>query len=295
MKNGTLVALGAYLLWGIMPIYWKTLGSVPAGEILAHRIIWSLVFVGALLATRRQWAWMRDVVRRPLQHSRFLATATLLGINYGTYLWANNNGHIVEASLGYFINPLVNVLLGMIFLRERPRTGQWVAIALAALGVAYLTLTVGRLPWIALTLAFSFGIYGLLRKTAKLGSIEGLTVEMVLMSVPSLVLLTVLAGQGTGHFAAAGLPTTLLLIGAGAVTAIPMLMFTYGARQVTMTTLGILQYIAPTMQFLIGVLLYREPFDQTRLVGFLLIWAALAVYWVESYVRYQRARVAPAR
>lgn len=294
MKNGTLVALGAYLLWGVMPIYWKSLGRVPATEILAHRIIWSLAFVFILLAARRHWGWLRDVVKRPAAHGRFLLTATLLGVNYLTYLWANNNGHIVEASLGYFINPLVNVLLGMVFLKERLRQWQWGAIVLASAGVIYLTWSLGRLPWIALTLAFSFGTYGLLRKTARLGSIEGLTIEMLLLAVPSVALLTVLGVRQSGAFGAGGLPTTLLLIGTGLATAIPMIMFTYGARRVSMTTLGILQYIAPTMQFLIGVLLYREPFDQTRLVGFLLIWAALALYWGESLLHYRRVHVVAA-
>jgi chloramphenicol-sensitive protein RarD len=295
MRKGTLAALGAYLLWGIMPIYWKLLQNVPAIEILAHRIVWSLVFVALLLAARKHWGWLKDIAARPGAYRRFLVTSVLLAINYGTYLWANNNGHIVESSLGYFINPLVNVLLGMIFLAERPRPGQWLAIGIATIGVSYLTFTIGRLPWIALTLAFSFGIYGLLRKTAKLGSIEGLTVEMGLLSVPSLILLTILAGRGGGHFVGDGPATTLLLIGAGAATAIPMLLFTYGARRVTMTTLGILQYVAPTMQFLIGVFLYHEPFDQSRLAGFVLIWTALAIYWVESFVRYRSTRLAAAQ
>lgn len=293
-KNGTLSAFLAYALWGVLPIYWKALHQLPATEILAHRMVWSLVFVAGVLLVTRNWHWLGDVVRRPGNYLRFVATAVILAINQGVYLWANNSGHLVEASLGYFINPLVNVLLGMLFLRERLRPGQAAAVVIAGLGVAYLTFSYGRLPWIALTLAGSFGLYGLLRKTAKLGSIEGFTIEMALLFVPSMALLTLLNAQGTGAFGRSDVGTTLLLMGAGAATAIPMLLFTAGARRVTLTTLGILQYIAPTLQFLIGVFMFGEGFDQSRLIGFIMIWIALAIYWGEGFVAYRRTQAAAA-
>ncbi len=287
-KNGTLIAFLSYVLWGLLPIYWHGLKQLPAAEILAHRIVWSLLFIVAVLALTRRWEWLRDVVQRPRAYIRFVLTAVILAVNYGVYLWANNSGHLVEASLGYFINPLVNVLLGMIFLRERLRPWQAAAVIVALLGVTYLTVDYGRLPWIALTLALTFGTYGLLRKTARLGSIEGLTLEMIVLFVPSLAYLTLLGVQGTGAFGRSTAGPTLLLLGAGAATAIPMIMFTFGARRVTMTTLGILQYIAPTLQFLIGVFAFGEPFDRTRLIGFLVIWTALAIYWVEGFTEYTR-------
>lgn len=290
-KNGTLVAFLSYVLWGFLPLYWHALKPLPAAEILAHRIVWSLVFIVAVLAITRRWEWLRDVRRRPTAYGRYVVTAVILAVNYGVYLWANNSGHLVEASLGYFINPLVNVLLGMIFLRERLRPWQAAAVLIALAGVVYLTVDYGRLPWIALTLAGTFGVYGLLRKTAGLGSIEGLTLEMAVLFLPSLAYLLILGGQGAGAFGASSAGTTLLLLGAGAATAVPMLMFTYGARRVTMTTLGILQYVAPTIQFLIGVYVFGEPFDRSRLIGFIIIWIALAIYWIEGFAIYRRNQV----
>ena len=287
-NNGTLIAFLSYVLWGFLPLYWHALKQVPATEILAHRIVWSLVFILGVLAITRRWEWLRDVIRRPAAYSRFAITAVLLAINYGVYLWGNNSGHLVEVSLGYFINPLINVLLGMIFLRERLRPWQIAAVLIAFAGVAYLTFDYGRPPWIALTLALSFGTYGFLRKTAKLGSVEGLTLEMALLFVPSIALLIAAAAQGTGALGRSGVGATALLLGAGAVTTVPMIMFTYGARRVTLTTLGILQYIAPTIQFLIGIYAFGEPFDQTRLIGFIIIWTALAIYWIEGLAMYRR-------
>ncbi|MGE5603904.1 MAG: EamA family transporter RarD [Nitrososphaerales archaeon] len=287
-KNGTLIAFLAYVLWGILPLYWHALDELPATEILAYRIVWSLVFILGVLAVTRRWEWLRDVVRRPGAYKRFLLTAAILAVNYGVYLWGNNSGHLVEVSLGYFINPLVNVLLGMIFLRERLRPWQAAAVCVALIGVLYLTVDYGRLPWIALTLALTFGTYGLLRKTARLGSVEGLTLEMMILFLPSLAYLAIAGSQGKAALGHSGLATSLLIVGSGVVTAVPMLMFTYGARRVTMTTLGILQYVAPTLQFLIGVFAFNEPFNTATLVGFLVIWTALAIYWIEGFVAYRR-------
>ncbi|HEY1012833.1 MAG TPA: EamA family transporter RarD [Herpetosiphonaceae bacterium] len=281
MKRGALYAAGAYVLWGLLPLYWKALQHVPALEILAHRMAWSLVFLVVLLAARRQWAWLRTALRSPRIVATYATSALLLGLNWYIYIWAVNHGHIVEASLGYFINPLVNVVLGMLFLRERLRVGQGAAIALAAAGVIYLTIALGSAPWIALVLAGSFGVYGLLRKTAALESLEGLSLETILLFPLAFAYLATREVQ-SGSFASAAPGTMLLLAGAGVATAVPLLLFASGARRLTMTTLGLLQYIAPTIQFLIGVLVYHEELGGAKLAGFGLIWLALAVYSAEG-------------
>lgn len=285
MRKGIVYAGGAYVLWGLLPLYWKALQGVPALEILAHRMVWSLVVVLALLAVQRHWRWLWPALSNGRVLLTFLASALLLSVNWFVYIWAVNAGHVVEASLGYFINPLVNVLLGVLFLRERLRLWQGVAIALALGGVLYLTISVGALPWIALTLAGSFGFYGLIRKTATLNSLEGLTLETLLLFVPALVYLLALQSRGQGAFGHTDVFTTLLLIVSGVATATPLLLFAAGARQITLTTLGLLQYIAPTLQFLIGVLVYNEPLTTARLIGFALIWGALLVYTLESVLQ----------
>jgi chloramphenicol-sensitive protein RarD len=293
MKRGPVLAAGAYLLWGMLPIYWRALDDVPALEILLHRVVWSLAVVLVLLALRRDWQWLGASLRQPAMLRVFLLTAVLLAVNWLVYLWANNNGHIVETSLGYFITPLVSVALGMVVLRERMRRGQGLAVGMAGLGVLYLALTASGTLWISLVLALSFGFYGLLRKTARLGSLEGLTVEMAILFLPALGYLLLLSARGEAAFGAASATTTLLLALSGLVTAAPLLLFASGARLVPLTTLGLLQYIAPTMQFSIGVFLYREPFDQTRLLGFSVVWLALAVYWLEGYLHRRRWAAAP--
>jgi len=293
MRNGTLAALAAYTLWGILPIYWKLVERAPAAEILSHRAVWALVVVVILLSVQRQWGWVSRIAQKPAILLPFVATTLLLAVNWLIYLWANNNGHIVEVSLGYFINPLFSVLLGVLFLRERMRPGQWAAIGLALAGVTYLTISYGHLPWIALSLALTFGFYGLMRKTAPLGSVEGLTIETGLMFLPALIYLGYLAARGTGTFGSAGVPTSLLLAGAGLATAIPLILFTKGARSVPLSTLGVLQYIAPTLQFLVGVVIFREGFSQSQTIGFTIIWTALLLYWLEGLVT-RRRQVAPA-
>lgn len=290
MRKGVLAAVVAYTLWGILPIYWKAIQTVPALEILCHRVVWSLPFVVLLLAARRQWAWLRQVWRAPRMLITCLASAGLLGVNWFVYIWAVNSGHIVDSSLGYFINPLVSVLLGVLFLRERLRPWQAVAIGLAATGVALLTLGLGAFPWIAFTLAGTFGFYGLLRKTAALGSLEGLSLEMAILFLPTLAYLVYQEAAGTASFGHAGTATSLLLAFTGVITAFPLLMFASAARRVTLATVGIMQYIAPTMQFLLGVLVYREPFSQARLVGFAVIWLALLIYSTEGVLEERRRR-----
>ena len=288
MKRGPLLAAGAYLLWGMLPIYWRALVDVPALEILLHRIVWSLAVVLVLLALRQNWRWLADGLRHPAVFRVFLVTAVLLAINWLVYLWANNNGHIVETSLGYFITPLVSVVLGLLVLHERMRRGQWLSVGIAAAGVLFLVLTASGWLWISLLLALSFGFYGLLRKTARLGSLEGLTVEMAILFLPALGYLLYLSASGQAAFGVDGATTTGLLAFSGVVTAVPLLLFASGARLVPLTTLGLLQYIAPTMQFSIGVFVYHEPFNMTRLIGFSIVWLALAVYWAEGYLHRRR-------
>ena len=294
MNKGMLYAIAAYGFWGLFPLYWKTLQHVPALEILSHRMAWSLLFVLVLLLVRRQWGWVKTAAAQPKTLLLFTASAALLSLNWFVYIWGVNAGHIVETSLGYFINPLVSVLMGVFFLGEKLRRGQWVAIGLAALGVLYLTLRYGSLPWIALTLATSFALYGLIRKTAPLGSLEGLSLETALMFLPALGYLVYLEAAGTAAFGHVDTLTTVLLGFAGVATAVPLLLFAAGARLIKLATIGILQYIAPTLQFLIGVLVYHEPFTLDRLVGFSLIWLALLVYSAENiwFIRH-RPRLQP--
>lgn len=283
MNKGIINGLAAYALWGFFPIYWKLLQQVPALQVIGHRIGWSFILLVIVLLLTRQWREFRSVAMAPKTIGIYFIAAVLLSVNWLIYVWGVNAGFIVETSLGYFINPLISVLLGVIFLRERLRTMQWVPVGLAATGVLYLTLAYGRLPWIALSLAFSFGIYGLVKKLAPLGSLYGLTLETALVFPLALVYLAVVGFTGTGAFLQQGPLTDLLLIGTGAVTSIPLLMFASAARQIPLTMIGVLQYIAPTIQFLIGVFLYHEPFDRSRLVGFGLVWIALVIFWVENY------------
>jgi chloramphenicol-sensitive protein RarD len=292
MNKGILAAVVTYSLWGVFPVYWKWLQAVPELEILGHRAIWALLVAAVLLTMRKQWAWLRQATHSPRTLITFVSSALLLGCNWFTYIWAVNSGHIVDASLGYFVNPLVSVLLGVLFLGERLRSWQGMAIGLAAAGVILLTLAYGTFPWIGLALAGTFGLYGLLRKTAPLGSLEGLSLEMIILSLPALAYLAHLEADGTASFGHAGVVTSILLVLAGAVTAFPLLTFAYAARRVTLTTLGILQYIAPTLQFLLGVLVYREPFSVSRLIGFAVIWLALGVYSAEGAFAERRRREA---
>jgi chloramphenicol-sensitive protein RarD len=255
---------------------------------------WSLLFLLIILTYRRHWGWIRTAVHNRRILLTFLGSALLLSVNWFTYIWAVNAGFIIETSLGYFINPLVNVLLGVVLLKEKLRGIQLLAVLIALAGVLYLTFSYGALPWIALTLAFSFGLYGLLRKTARLDSLEGLSMETGLLFLPALGYLLYLEAAGQGSFGHAGPVPTLLLALAGVATAVPLLFFAIGARLIPLSLLGILQYLAPTIQFLLGVLVYGEPFTPERLVGFGLVWSALLIYTIESiHVRRQRKRLTP--
>ena len=284
MNKGIINGLAAYALWGFFPIYWKLLQNVPALQVIGHRIAWSFVLLIAVILLTRQWQNFYGAVQSPKTIAIYSIAAVLLSVNWLIYVWGVNAGFIIETSLGYFINPLISVLLGVIFLRERLRMMQWLPVALAAVGVLYLTLAYGRLPWIALSLAFSFGIYGLVKKLAPLGSLYGLTLETALVFPLALFYLAFVGFRETGSFLHEGALTDLLLIGTGAVTSIPLLMFASAARQIPLTMIGVLQYIAPTIQFLIGIFLYHEPFDRSRLIGFGLVWIALIVFWAENYL-----------
>lgn len=290
LNKGVIYAASAYILWGLFPIYWKALQDVPSLQILAHRIVWSLVFVGLILTVRHNWSWLRGTLHRPRVLLTFTVSGILLAVNWFTYIWGVNSGFIVETSLGYFINPLVNVLLGYLILKERLRPAQWLALSIALGGVLYLTFSYGSFPWIAITLAFSFGTYGLLRKTAVLNSAEGLFLETAVLFLPAIGFLLLQEARGVGAFGNASLSTNILLIGAGVVTSVPLLLFAAGARRITMTTLGLLQYTAPTLQFLIGVLIYDEPFGPARVIGFSLIWLALILYTAETLIYRRRSQ-----
>jgi chloramphenicol-sensitive protein RarD len=290
VNAGLLMAATAYLLWGLFPLYFKLLAGVPPLEILMHRMLWSLLFLGAVLASRRQWRWLVDTLRRPRVLAGFAVSALMLAGNWFLYIWSINHGRIIDASLGYFITPLVNVLFGYAFLGERLRRMQWAAVTLAALGVVWLALQSGHPPWIGLTLAATFGTYGLLRKTAALGALEGLSLETLLLSPLALGYLGWLIWSAQNTFAVAPEPTRWLLAAAGPITAIPLLMFAAGARRIPLATLGLLQYIGPSLQLLLGVWLYHEQFGAARLAGFAVVWSALLVYSADALWQGWRAR-----
>jgi chloramphenicol-sensitive protein RarD len=288
MNKGILYAAGAYFIWGFFPIYFKAIEQISAFQVTAHRVVWSFLFLILVVAARRELRGLRALITRRILLI-YLAAGALLAVNWLTYVWAVSSGFVVEASLGYFINPLVSVVLGVVFLHEKLRPAQWLPVALAACGVTYLTISHGSLPWIALVLAFSFGLYGLMKKLAPLGSLHGLVLETGAIFVPALLLLVISEAAGTGAFGHAGALPSLLLALVGVVTAIPLLLFATGAKNVPLTTLGLLQYIAPTIQFLIGVLIYGEPFTPERLVGFGIIWVALVIFSTENLMARRRA------
>ena len=292
MNAGILYATGAYVAWGLLPLYFRQVAEVPALEVVAHRTLWALVVVLGLLAVRKQWAWLAGVRAQPRVLAAFAVSALLLSGNWLTYVWAVQNQHVVDASLGYFILPLVNLALGFAFLRERPRRGQWLAVAVATAGVLWLAVQSGKFPWIALVLALSFGIYGLLRKIAVLGALEGLALETMMLAPVAALALGWWTVQGQGalaHITSASAPTVGWLVLAGPLTAAPLLMFAAGVRRISLTTLGILQYISPSIQLLLGVWVFGEAFESVRMLGFALIWTALLIYSAEGWlVRHQR-------
>jgi chloramphenicol-sensitive protein RarD len=287
MNRGTWYAIGAYALWGLLPVYWKWLRYVPATQVLCHRILWSFITLFVIILISRQWRAFREAIANLRVLRAYAMAAVLISINWLTYIWAVNAGFIVETSLGYFINPLLSVLLGVVFFRERLRPWQWAAIALATAGVVYLTYAYGSLPWIALTLAATFGAYGLVKKTAPLGSLHGLTLETGVLLVPAIMFLVYSDRAGNGALFNSGAISDTLLMGAGIITAVPLLLFSSAARRIPLSLIGILQYIAPTLQFLLGVLVYKEPFTATKFLGFGIVWAALIIYGVEGLMAYR--------
>ncbi len=291
MNKGILYGIGAYVFWGFFPIYWKFLHHVPAIQLIGHRIIWSCLLLIAVIFFTKQWDEFRATFNAKVIRIYTIA-ALLIGVNWLIYVWAVNANFIVETSLGYFINPLLSVLMGVVFLKERLRLAQWIPVILAALGVTYLTFVYGRLPYIALSLAFSFGLYGLVKKLSPLGSLYGLTIETGILFIPALGYLIFTQVNNTAAFLHTGIPSDLLMVGAGLVTTVPLLMFASAARSIPLWVVGLLQYIAPSIQFLLGVFLYKEPFSHNQLIGFGIVWAALVIFLVENYLA-NRAPVQP--
>lgn len=290
MRQGLLAAAVAYLIWGLFPIYWKLLQTIEPLQIMAHRIVWCLLFVALWLGVRQGWSWLRELSPRLL--ALLSTSALLISVNWLIYIWAVNSGHIVETSLGYFINPLVSVLMGVLILRERLTPGQWLSVAIAACGVVWLTVQAGRLPWIAMVLALSFGGYGLVRKLAVVPSVQGLAVESGLLFIPALGYLLWAEANGSGAFSHVDLRTDALLVFAGLITALPLILFAIGARSVPLSTIGILQYLAPTLQLSVGVLLFNEPFSHEQALGFGCIWFALGIYAVDGLWRARQRQLA---
>ena len=283
MKKGILYGIGAYVTWGFFPIYWKLLHHVSAIQLIGHRIIWSFLLLIVIILFTKHWTEFRATVNAKVLRIYAIA-AILIGVNWLVYVWAVNANFIIETSLGYFINPLISVLLGVIFFKERLRLSQWIPVILAALGVAYLTYVYGRLPYIALTLAFSFGLYGLVKKLSPLGSLYGLAIETGILFIPALGYLIFVEVNNTAAFLHTGLTSDLLMVGAGLVTTVPLLMFASAVRSIPLWIVGVLQYITPTLQFLIGIFIYKEPFSHNQLIGFGIVWAALIVFLIENYL-----------
>ncbi len=296
MNPGILYATLAYAMWGVYPLYFKALQAVPATEVLMHRMVWAVLVIAVILIVRGRWRWLRDVAANPRMLWRVLLGSALIAFNWLLYIWAVQNDHVLDASLGYFITPLVNVLLGRIALGERPRPVQWTSIAIACCGVVWLAVASDRMPWIALALAVSFGSYGLAKKTMPLGAIEGLALETSVLFPFAAVGLVWSMAAGHSVFLASDTTLQLLLVASGPLTALPLLLFAAGARRIPMTTLGLLQYISPTLQLALGVLVYDEPLGGSRLAGYVLIWLAIALYASESlwHTRRAMARLRPA-
>ncbi|MEU8320776.1 EamA family transporter RarD [Nonomuraea sp. NPDC048881] len=282
LRRGVLFGIAAYTMWGLFPLYWPLLKPSGAVEILAHRMVWSLVAVAVVLAVRRHWSWFRELARQPRKLVLLTIAAIVITVNWGTYIYAVNTGHVVESALGYFINPLVSVLFGVLVLRERLRPLQWTAVGFAALAVVVLTLDYGRLPWIALTLAVSFGVYGLVKKQANVAATESLAVETLVLLLPALGYLIYLEFAGQATFGQQGLGHALLLVGAGIITAVPLIFFGAAAIRVPLSTVGVLQYIAPILQFIVGVTIAGEVMPPSRWIGFSIVWLALAIFTYDS-------------
>jgi chloramphenicol-sensitive protein RarD len=293
LRSGFAAGLAAYLLWGLFPLYWPLLEPAGAVEILAHRIVWSMLVVAVLLAATQGFRWVRDLGRR---RTLLLGlAAALITVNWGGYIYGVNSGHVVETALGYFINPLVTVALAVLVVGERLRRPQWVAVGIAAVAVVVLTIAYGRPPWIALTLAFSFGFYGLVKKQVGVGGTQSLAIETTFLFVPALVCIVILQATGKGTLTTEGTGHVLLLAGGGIATAVPLMLFGAAAVRIPLTTIGLLQYVAPIIQFVIGVAIKHEYMPTSRWAGFVLVWAAVSVFTWDSVRRARRPAVVSVR
>ncbi|MBI9044638.1 MAG: EamA family transporter RarD [Anaerolineaceae bacterium] len=291
MKKGVWFGVGAYILWGVLPVYWKWVKMIDSKEVLSHRIVWSFVLLVLFMMITKQWKTFREKALTGPMIRRYILTASLLVINWLTYIWAVGAGYIVETSLGYFINPLFSVVLGVVFLREKLRPLQWVAIAIAAGGVLYLTISYGALPWIALTLAFTFGLYGLIKKVSPLSSAHGLGLETGVLLLPMIAYLVFLEFDSGGSMFRVNWTMDLLLVGTGLVTVTPLLLFSSSVQRIPLSLVGILQFIAPSLQLLLAVFVYHEPFTQVQLIGFSMIWIALTLYWGEGFLVKRKIKI----
>ncbi|GAB2619419.1 EamA family transporter RarD [Streptomyces capparidis] len=276
-RAGLWYGVTAYSLWGLFPLYWPLLEPLGAAEILAHRMAWSLIAVLAILAVLRRWSWVPVLLRQPRKLALVALAAAIISVNWGVYIWGVNSGHVVETSLGYFVNPLVTIAFGVLLLHERLRPVQWVAVGTGAAAVVVLTVGYGRLPWIALVLAFSFALYGLIKKKVGLGGLESLSVETAVMFLPAVGFIAVLAARGDGTFGTVSAGHTLLVMSSGIVTAIPLVAFGMAAVRVPLSVLGLLQYLAPVFQFVLGIVHFHEEMPAERWAGFLLVWLALSM------------------
>ena len=294
-RTGLVYGFAAYGVWGLFPLYWPLLEPAGAMEILAHRMVWSLVVVALILLALRRWAWIAELVRQPRRLGLVAVAATVVSVNWGMYIWGVNSGHVVETSLGYFINPLVTIALGVLVLHERLRPVQWAAVGIGCLAVVVLAIGYGRLPWIALTLAFSFGTYGLVKKKIAMGGLESLAAETSVQFLPALGFLLVLGARGQATFTSHGPGHASLLALCGLVTAVPLIFFGMSATRLPLSTIGLMQYLAPVFQFLIGVLHFHESMPADRWAGFLLVWAALVLLTGDALRSARRSRAALAR
>ncbi|MEP6880359.1 MAG: EamA family transporter RarD [Dokdonella sp.] len=293
-RRGLMAAVGAFVLWGLMPLYWHLLKAVPSMQIIAHRIVWSTLLVVGWLTWRYGREWLRETLQQPRAIWMLALSGMFIAFNWGLYIWAVNAGHVVETSLGYFINPLLNVVLGVALLGERLNRVQWGSVAIAAAGVLWLTLNYGSFPWIAIALACSFGMYGLIRKIVAVPPVRGLGVESLYLFLPALGFMVWGEMHGEGGFIASqatggwGMLAGGLLIIGGALTAIPLIAYADAVRRIPFSMVGLIQYIAPTLQLLCGVLVFGEPFGSERMIGFALIWLALAIFATEGLMRSRR-------
>jgi chloramphenicol-sensitive protein RarD len=274
----------AYTLWGFFPIYWKALAGISSLQLICHRIVWSLLLLLVMIARSKEWSALFDAIRTPRVLAVYTVAAVAIAVNWLIFVWAVGINQIVQISLGYFINPLLSVVLGMLIFHERLRKLQWVSVALAAAGVLYLTVALQALPWISLTLAATFATYGLMKKLAPLGPVQGLALETGILFAPAAIYLVVEQRAGHGAFLHSGLLRDMLMLASGPTTTFPLLLFAAGVRRIPLSLVGMLQYINPTMQISIGVLLYNEPFTRIQLVGFGLVWSALVLFAIEGYV-----------